>query len=140
MDQKRHHDQLHPRWKESTRNATTTSSTVDTLRDVAIRQLEIDLAPMSEALVVHGVRELLTEKSHTMVEMDLFATPPSVLGLLSSALAEEALVDLGPFQPFTLDSSCRVTPRLHACNKAYRIEQLQYHWEGPLQCPLSSSP
>ena len=87
---------------------------------------------MSKALVVPGVRKLLSEKSHTMVETDLFVTPPSVLGLLSSALAEEALVDLGPFQPFALDSSYTVTPRLYACDKACRIELRKYYWNGPL--------
>ena len=53
---------------------------------------------MSEALVIPGGRRFLRETSHTI---DGWITLLTLLDLLSSALAEEALVDLGPVQNFT---------------------------------------
>ena len=88
-------------------------SATDTLVDLAVTQPEGDIARVSEALVIPGVRETLKRKLYAMAEADELNPSSTILELICAALKDDVFVDLSPFRSLTSSSLYMIISRLH---------------------------
>lgn len=88
----------------SDQNARVTSlkdNAVDTVRQTASEQPEIQMDAVAETLQLPGVRAAVKRKLYQMAENDNLKAFGLVVGLLCTVLSEDEYVDLGPFRSFS---------------------------------------